>query len=262
MTKIRFSQVFIGFVLVSLVAVSIASGNRYSRIKAKLSKAFPRLKIKTIRPSPVPGLYEMVVGTEIFYVSANGKYVFAGNLISVATKENLTGKARGVLYRHSLANLDEKKMIIFGPKRKRVKRTVTVFTDIDCPYCAKFHIEVPTLVKHGVRVRYLLYPRTGIRGPDGKLTPTYRKSVAVWCAKDRRKALTDAKARRPVKLRSCPNPVAENYVLGQRMGLRGTPMIITDKGKVINGYLSANDLLALLKIKFVKRAAIKKRSSN
>ncbi|GMQ92426.1 MAG: DsbC family protein [Gammaproteobacteria bacterium] len=258
MTRIRFFQVFIGFVFVSLVAVSMASGDRYSRIKTKLSKTFPKLKIKTIRPSPVPGMYEMVVGTEIFYVSANGEYVFVGNLISAVTKENVTQKARGALYQRSLANLDEKKMIIFGPKRKRVKRTVTVFTDIDCPYCAKFHLEVPTLVQHGVRVRYLLYPRTGIRGPDGRLTPTYQRSVAVWCAKDQRKALTDAKAGRPIKMKSCPNPVAENFVLGQRMGLRGTPMIITDKGKVINGYLPANNLLALLKIKFVRRAIAKK----
>lgn len=240
----------------------MASGDRYSRIKTRLSKAFPKLKIKTIRPSPVPGMYEMVVGTEIFYVSANGKYVFAGNLISVATKENVTEKARGALFQHSLAHLDEKKMIIFGPKRKQVKRTVTVFTDIDCSYCAKLHTEVPTLVQHGVRVRYLLYPRSGVRGRDGKPTPTYLKSVAVWCAKDRQKALTDAKAGRPIKMKSCPNPVAEHYALGQRMGLRGTPMIITDKGKVINGYLPANRLLALLKIKFVKKAIAKKQRSN
>jgi thiol:disulfide interchange protein DsbC len=260
MTKIRFFQVFIGFLLVSLV--SMASADRYSSIKARLSKAFPKLKIKTIRPSPVPGMYEMVVGTEIFYVSANAKYVFAGNLISVATKENVTEKARGALFQHSLAHLDEKKMIIFGPKGKRVKRTVTVFTDIDCPYCAKLHTEVPTLVQHGVRVRYLLYPRSGIRGRDGKPTPTYLKSVAVWCAKNRQKALTDAKAGRPIKMKSCPNPVAEHFVLGQRMGLRGTPMIITDKGKVINGYLPATNLLALLKIKFVKKAIAKKQRSN
>lgn len=260
MMKIRVFQVFIGFVLVSLVAVSMASGDRYSRIKTRLSKAFPKLKIKTIRPSPVPGMYEMVVGTEIFYVSANGKYVFAGNLISVATKENVTEKARGALYQHSLTHLDEKKMIIFGPKR--AKRTVTIFTDIDCPYCAKLHTEVPTLVQHGVKVRYLLYPRAGIRGRDGKPTLTYLKSVAVWCSKNRQKALTDAKAGRRIKMKSCPNPVAEHYALGQRMGLRGTPMIITDKGKVINGYLPANNLLALLKIKFVKKAIAKKQRSN
>lgn len=256
----RFFQFLTGLFLLFPLTFSAVADNRYQGIKAKINKAFPRLQVKTVRPSPVRGFYEIVVGSDIFYVSADGNYILAGSLISVKTRENLTEKARGRLRQKSLTSLDEKKMIIFG--KKRSKRTLTVFTDIDCPFCAKLHLEVPTLNQHGVRVRYLLYPRGGIRRPDGKLTLTYQKHVSVWCTRDRRKALTEAKAGKPVSFKTCKNPVAEHYALGQRMGLRGTPMIITDDGKVLNGYMPAAGLLQVLKIKYVKKAPKKKHQSN
>ena len=132
-------------------------------------------------------------------------------------------------------------MIVIGPDKP--KRTLTVFTDVDCGYCAKFHLDVPALNKQGVKVRYLFYPRTGIN------SESYRRAVAVWCADDRVKAIGIAKAGGKLNMKTCPNPVASHYQLGQRLDINGTPSIFLDDGKVLPGYVPAPRLLGILGLK-------------
>ena len=256
---IKPSQLFtaICMAVIFLVAPLATADKQTETIKRRLLKSYPDLKIHAIRPSPMPGLYELVVGRNVLYVSADGKYIIIGELIDTATKNNLTRVANErvmrslrKVYLRQLRSINEKDMIIIGPKRP--KRTITVFTDVDCPVCARFHRDVPLLNRNGVKIRYLLYSRAGITGPDGKKTRTYLRSVAVWCAKDRVKAIGWAKAGGPLTMRTCPNPVAKHIALGRKMGLRGTPMIVTDKGIIINGYSNAAGLLQILGIKMKK----------
>ena len=82
-------------------------------------------------------------------------------------------------------------MIVYGPPTS--KMTVTVFTDVDCGFCRKFHSQIADLNKAGVRVRYLMFPRTG---PG---TESWKKAEQVWCANDRRDALTRAKRGETIK---------------------------------------------------------------
>jgi thiol:disulfide interchange protein DsbC len=127
-----------------------------------------------------------------------------------------------------------------GPEK--AKRTITVFTDVDCPYCSKFHLDVPELNKQGVKVRYLFYPRAGTN------SETFRRTVAVWCAKDRVKAIGIAKAGGNVDMKTCTNPVEKHFQLGQRLGVDGTPTIFVDDGKKLPGYVPAPRLLGMLGI--------------
>jgi thiol:disulfide interchange protein DsbC len=118
---------------------------------------------------------------------------------------------------------------------------VVVLTDVECGYCRKFHSDIAEYTKRGIRVEYLAFPRAGIGTPD------YRKMVAVWCAPDRRKALTDAKNDRPVAQGPCPrSPVDMQYNAGLRMGLTGTPMILNQDGRMVGGYLPPDLLLERL----------------
>jgi thiol:disulfide interchange protein DsbC len=142
----------------------------------------------------------------------------------------------------------ESQMLIFSPKNPLY--TITVFTDVDCGYCRKLHSEMAELNRLGVRVRYMFYPRTG---PN---TESWRKAEAVWCAADRNDALTRAKAGGPLDLsKTCgPNPVAREYALGQSIGVRGTPAIVTESGDYISGYLPPRDLVEQIKeLQSVKR---------
>ena len=112
-----------------------------------------------IRTSPVPGFYEARAQGEILYVSADGRYLFHGNLYAVAERRNLTEDARREVRRDLVGRMDEDALIVFAPAGA-TKHRLTVFTDVDCPYCAKFHLEVPDLNASGVEVRYAAWPRT------------------------------------------------------------------------------------------------------
>lgn len=207
-------------------------------IRQQLQQSMPGLEVKSIRKSPIKGLYEVEVGMQIAYASSDGKHLVIGKIIKVKNKENLTEKRQQEVLADMVNALPGDMMITIKPKK--VQRTITVFTDVDCPYCAKLHAEVPKLTKAGVSVQYLLYPR------NGPASPTFRKSVSVWCAEDRIKAIGMAKRGEKIDYKECENPVMKNYSLGRHIGITGTPTIIFDNGKMLGGYLPAEKIIQRL----------------
>ncbi|MGH8175323.1 MAG: DsbC family protein [Steroidobacter sp.] len=198
--------------------------------RAAIAKKFPGAKPEDVRPSPVSGVYEVPMGADTAYVSADGRYIFAGDLYELDSRVNLTEANRSAGRIRLLAKLDERDMIVFGPAS--AKHTITVFTDVECGYCRKLHGEIDQLNKLGVRVRYLAYPRSGPGTDD------WRKMEEVWCAADRKSAITKAKQGQDVQVRNCgATPVARQFQLGEDMGVRGTPAIFTTNGDYIGGYL-------------------------
>ncbi len=190
--------------------------------------------------SPVPGLYQVNLGPRVFYITKDGRYFFNGAVLDLKQGKNLTAEAAGSVRAKVIGKLDEKDMIIFSPDKSKVKHTITVFTDVECYYCQKFHSQIQDYLNLGIRVRYLPWPRSRIN------SPSYFKSVSVWCAKDRHKALTDAKKKKPVPMKLCKNPVARSMQLGRDMGVNGTPTIVFENGHVVPGYVPANGLIKIL----------------
>jgi thiol:disulfide interchange protein DsbC len=203
-----------------------------ARVVAKLPGAQP----SDVAASPVPGLYEVTMGGLIAYVSADGKYLLSGNVYDLDTQVNLTATRRNAARSKALAAVSESNMIVFGPTN--AKMTVTVFTDIDCGFCRKFHSQIADINKAGVRVRYLFYPRTG---PD---TESWAKAEQVWCAADRRDALSRAKKGETIKAKACGDAaIKTQYELGSDLGVEGTPAIFTQNGDYIGGYLTPAELV-------------------
>ena len=135
--------------------------------------------------------------------------------------------------------LDEQQMVIFSPER--FQHTVTVFTDIDCGFCRKFHNEIDQVMEQGIRIRYLFFPRTG------PFSESWEKAEQVWCSQDQHSAMTKAKKGQNLTVRVCPNtPVEKHFNIGQLLQVQGTPTIISDKGEIIVGYLPAEALKARL----------------
>lgn len=209
-------------------------------LKDRIERALPNTTVHAVRATSLPGFYEVEVENQLVYVSTDGKYMLLGDVVDLGTRTNLTEAWREQTAVRLIDELGEKQMIVMGPANP--KRTITVFTDVDCPYCAKLHREVPQLTKQGVKVRYLLYPRGGVG------SETYRRSVAVWCAADRVKAVGIAKERGALDMKTCANPVEAHYKLGERLGVGGTPTIYLDDGKKLGGYVPAAQLLAILGI--------------
>jgi thiol:disulfide interchange protein DsbC len=198
-------------------------------------------KLDDLRPSPIAGIYELSQGADVSYLTADGKFFLDGNVYDMSTRENLTEDRRTKARVAMISAVPESQMLIFSPKNPQY--TITVFTDVDCQYCRKLHSQIAELNKLGVRVRYMFYPRTG---PN---TESWRKAEAVWCSADRNEALTRAKAGGALDTtKSCgPTPVAREYELGQSIGVRGTPAIVTENGGYINGYMPPRDLVEEIK---------------
>lgn len=224
--------------LLSLLAVSPLHAAD-DALKSTLLKSFGRAPDQ-IAPAPIEGLKEVIYGTDVYYVSADGRYLISGSLFDLATHNNLTDDRLSSIRLKMLKGVDESSMIVYKAKGKE-KHVITVFTDIDCAYCRKLHSGMSEMNKLGITVRYMSYPRAGIG------SPSYDKAVSVWCAKDRKKAMDDAKNNNKVVPKKCANsPVAQEYKLGQRMGVNGTPAILLEDGHLMPGYAPPDRLLALL----------------
>ena len=208
--------------------------------RVEIAKKLPGARAEDLRASPIPGIYEYTHGTEIAYVTADGKYAISGDLYDLKSSEDLTETHRRDLRAKALAAFPEDQMLIFGPKDP--KYTVTVFTDVDCAYCRKLHSQIAEYNRLGVRIRYMLYPRTG---PN---TVSWTKAEQVWCSPDRNDALTRAKLGQDLKTKACPNnPVASTYAMGKDFSLEGTPAIVLADGEMLGGYLPPDVLVQRLK---------------
>lgn len=207
-----------------------------TEVRARVVAKLPGAQASDVAVSPIPGLYEVTMGGLIAYVSSDGKYLLSGNVYDLDTQENLTASRRNSARAKALAAASESNMIVFGPAN--AKMTVTVFTDIDCGYCRKFHSQIADVNKAGVRVRYMFFPRTG------PATESWTKAEQVWCAADRRDALTRAKKGDTFKGKSCGDAaVKSQYELGSDLGVEGTPAIFTQNGDYVGGYLAPAELV-------------------
>ncbi|ASF47894.1 disulfide isomerase DsbC N-terminal domain-containing protein [Methylovulum psychrotolerans] len=224
---------------VTALTLAVAHADE-TAIKQMLAKSMPDVRVDSVRPSDIKGIYEVMVGANILYATEDGKYIFQGRLIDVESRADLTEQKLGAVRLAALDKLGEAKMIIF--KAKIPKYTVTIFTDIDCAYCRKLHSEIDSYMAQGITIRYVFFPRAG------KGSESYNKAVSVWCAKDRNAALTAAKKDQSIDNKSCENPVDEHMQLAADFDVKGTPMIITEKGNVYPGYLPAKELVQALEI--------------
>lgn len=216
----------------------VQAAEDHAAIRKALTAIIPDVAPDEIRPAALPGLFEVTYGPQVLYISEDGRFLVQGHLIDLATRSDLTEQRQGQLRNAALARLGEEKMVIFPAAKPR--HTVTVFTDIDCGYCRKLHSEIKAINELGITVRYLFFPRSG---PN---TESYYKAQSVWCADDRRQALTDAKAGQALPRATCANPIDEHLKLVRQFQLQGTPAIVFEDGHVVPGYVPAKKLAAML----------------
>lgn len=225
-------------------ALAETTADNGDRLVEKLTSLRPEIPIERVTPSPIPGIYQLEIsGGTIFYGTADGRYLFAGDLYELGDQDliNLAEAGRIEKRQALMATVDVADMVVFpaGGQRKAV---INVFTDVDCGYCQKLHQEVPKLNELGVEVRYLAYPRAGIG------SPSYDKIVSAWCSADPNRAITELKLGRDIPPITCANPVAAQYELGHEVGVSGTPAIILEDGRLLPGYMPAEALVETIGI--------------
>ena len=222
-----------------VMAPAAAAGKGDNR--AVIAKKLEGLKVEDVRISPVTGVYEITRGSDISYVSSDGRYAIVGDMIDLDSDANLSENRRRTIRQRLIETVPESEMIVFSPKDP--KYTVTVFTDIDCGYCRKLHSQIAEYNRLGIRVRYLFFPRSG---PD---TESWHKAEEVWCAANRNDALTKAKKGEAIASKDCGanNIVARDYELGHKLAVDGTPAIFLSTGEMLPGYAPPGQLAKYLK---------------
>ena len=232
----KFSKFLLMGVIISFP--TLAKDNLDAELTLALSRLLPDVEIDNVSPTPIKDLYQVVIGTDVIYITRDGNYVIKGDILDLEERRNLTEDIRAGSRMKILNNINESDYIEFSSIN--MQDAIYVFTDVDCGYCRKLHLDVPKLNSLGVTVRYLAYPRAGVDSVVGQ------EMSNVWCAKDRQKALTAAKNREPIEAKLCDDPVAEQYALGQKLGVRGTPAIYLQNGKILPGYMPPDEIIKQL----------------
>lgn len=228
-------------VLLVLVSVLACADTRdYSELKARLGAAFPKSEITAVEPSPVEGLVRVELdGRERIYTTTDGRFLLSGEMFEVSGQgkvANLDEQRLQGVRQAGLKAIDDSQTITYAAQDEKAQ--VYVFTDVTCGYCRRFHQHISEYNKRGITVHYLAFPRGGM---DSRAAETMR---AVWCAKDRREALAEAKLKgmEATPPGGCKDPVARQYRMGLEFGVRGTPAVYTSAGEYIGGYLSPEEL--------------------
>lgn len=222
-----------------------ANSDVVETILNKLRAAKPDLVFTDAKPSVIEGLYDVEFnGGGKIYSSASGDYFIAGEVYKVNNNGlvNLSEMEKNGDRAAGMADLKESEMIVFSPS-KETKASIYVFTDVDCGYCRLLHKEVPQLNEMGIEVRYLAFPRAGLK------SESYNKITSAWCSDDKLNAMNLLKSGQSIPTNVCAdNPVASQYHLGQQLGVSGTPAIVLESGELIPGYVKAPELARRLNL--------------
>jgi thiol:disulfide interchange protein DsbC len=192
----------------------------------------------------VEGVYQTRFGNKFAYLIEGGRYVFIGDLVDLETAQNMTEISRREIIVDALAGFSVDKQIVY-PAIDEELAVLSVFTDTSCGYCQKLHKEVNFLQQAGISVHYYPYPRGGSRGPG------YSDMRKVWCSDDKLTALSIAKGAQAGTLQStsdCESAqfVDAGYILGNQIGVTGTPALYASDGTQFNGYVPYQELIPQL----------------
>ena len=216
------------------------SAERDARLTEQVRKLIPEAEDPAIRSTPVEGIFEVAVDDQVLYITEGGRYIFAGDLLDVEKRRNLSETARGRGRAEQVARLDDEDLITYPAEDERHR--VTVFTDIDCPYCQRLHEQIEAYNERGITVQYAAFPRAG----EG--SGSWDKAVAVWCSGDRRAAMDRAmKDGTGGGGETCDDhPVGGHLDLAGELGIRGTPTIVAESGQMIPGFAPPEKLAEAL----------------
>jgi len=234
---VRIQLLVTALVTCLLISTSNAGSGQdqgFDAVETKIRSLVPNATTIAVSETPIEGILQVQINSDIVYVTANGQYLLQGQIMEVDTRVNLTDQARSGIRLSLLTNVNLDEQITFSPKKPDYE--LIVFTDIDCGYCRKLHNEMEGYNEHGIAIHYMAFPRAGI-GSD-----SYNKFVSVWCADDQKEALTLAKNGIDPDPQKCPNPIADQYELGREIGVTGTPAMLTSDGALIPGYMPPEQL--------------------
>ena len=215
------------------LALSGAATAQESAIRKTLAERIPQLeKIDEVRTTPMPGLYEVRMGTDLFYTDAKGHFLIQGELIDTQARRNLTEDRINKLTAVSFTALPLKDA--FVTVRGNGNRKLAVFEDPNCGYCKRFECDLQGI--DNVTVYTFLYP---ILSPDSA-----EKSRNIWCAKDRTSVWHEwmVSDKMPAAASCDTAALQRNLAFGKKHKITGTPTLIFTDGTRVPGAVSTAEI--------------------
>jgi len=220
----------------SLATPCIAQTHAHA-VSEQLKSLYPATQFGPVTTTPWSGVFEVAMGNNLVYVDASGQFFLFGHLYDMKAQRDLTAERRDEVTRVDFATLPLNDAV--KEVRGSGARTFAIFSDPDCPYCRKLEAEIKSLTD--VTLYTFLMPIASLH-PDAR-----HKAIAVWCASDRVAAWHALMWHdETLPVRDCAHPVDRNVALGERLGISGTPTLVTSNGHVLAGAASAEQIEAWL----------------
>ncbi|PHR64911.1 MAG: bifunctional protein-disulfide isomerase/oxidoreductase DsbC [Idiomarina sp.] len=195
--------------------------------------------VESARPAHIDGLMEVITDQGLVYASKDGRHIVSGRIYEITGSEpnNVSEAVLEAMRVKDLAQVEDTVIEYTAPNEKHV---IHVFTDTSCGYCRQLHERIDEYLALGISVRYLAWPRNGMQSNAASDLKN------AWCADDPQAALSAAKNDETITSSSCNDPVAQHYALGHKFGVRGTPAIVFESGRMLPGYVPPERLAAEL----------------
>jgi len=225
--------------LLSLIIFASSVNANVDTVLNKLKPYFPTITTENIASSELDGFYEVILSSpkiDVLYISLDGRYVIQGGVTDLELMTNISEKRINSKIVDMLNSIHEDNKVVF--KAENEQHIIHVFTDVDCPYCAKLHSNMKGMNALGITVKYLA-------APIEQLHPNAQSAMEkIWCAEDKAIALHNYKTKRELpNSPDCINSVADQLAISKQIGVNGTPSIFFENGINVPGYQEPNELL-------------------
>ena len=223
----------VGLLCISFVTIKPVLAQTEQQIKAEIQKKLgSNAKVRSVTAAPVSGLYEILVGNEIFYTDSSGKYLIQGEIIELASGKNITEQRQADLNRIKWADLNQANAL--KTVRGNGQRQLAIFSDPNCGYCKRLEKSLQQL--DNVTIYTYLIP---ILSPDSA-----QKSKQIWCSTDPYKSYIDwmINGTVPAGKNDCNNPLDKNLAFAKAYGITGTPTLFFTDGSRFPGAVQVSDI--------------------
>lgn len=233
-------KLLILFIFIFTLSISASEDN----IRESLKNILPDgAIIESIEATPIEDMYAVYYGDlQPIYVTKDGSFFIYGDIYKINSNSisNITDESIAERRKIILKDIPANELISF--KSKNEQFSVIVFTDVDCGYCRKLHNQINEYNELGISINYAAYPRSGLG------TSAFTKMVGAWCSDDPKGSISKLKNNKNLDLSFCDSqPVSKQYVIGQKLGVNGTPAIFSMDGDIFPGYIEPEELLLRLK---------------
>ena len=234
MTKFLSVVIFIiTLVSASFIFSGTAQAQADQQIKTEIQKKLgTNAKVRSVTPAPVSGLYEVLVGNDIFYTDASAKYLIQGEIIELASGKNITEQRQADLNRIKWTDLNQANA--FKTVRGNGTRQLAIFSDPNCGYCKRLEKSLQQL--DNVTIYTYLIP---ILSAD-----SIQKAKQIWCSADSNKTYMDwmINGVAPSGKTDCSNPLDKNLTYAKTYGITGTPTLFFTDGSRFPGAVQVTDI--------------------